>query len=180
MRNRADIAAADARIIAADVGRAVAKSLRVRDVTVGAQVERQPANVPGLMFGVNVSIPLYVRYGYEGEIARAEADYASALIARQKIVIQAEGDAAKARSQLDGARQRLMAFESDIRPAAKCALDAIEFAYARGASNLTDVLDARRTWHATELDLAVARADHAKAIAAWRAATHWEGNDGTP
>ena len=180
MRNRADIAAADARIVAADAGRAVAKSLRVRDVTVGAQVERQPTNVPGLMFGVNVSIPLYVRYGYEGEIARAEADYASALIARQKIALQAEGDAAKARSQLDGARQRLMAFESDIRPAAKRALDAIEFAYARGASNLTDVLDARRTWHATELDLAVARADHAKAIAAWRAATQWEGNDGTP
>ena len=78
------------------------------------------------------------------------------------------------------ARQRLMAFESDIRPAARRALDAIEFAYARGASNLTDVLDARRTWHATELDLAVARADHAKAIAAWRAATLWEDENGTP
>ena len=180
MRGRADIAAADARVAAADAGRAVAKSLRVRDVTVGAQVERQPANLPGLMFGVNVSIPLYVRYGYEGEIARAEADYAAALVARQKIVMQAEADAAKALSQLEAARQRLMAFESDIRPAAKRALDASEFAYARGASNLTDVLDARRTWHAIELDLAVARADHAKAIAAWRAATRWESDNGTP
>ncbi len=177
VRVRADVAAAEARVAAADAGRAVAKSLRVRDVTLGAQVERQPNNLPGLMFGVNVSIPLFVRYGYEGEIARAEADYAAALVARQKTVQQAEAEATKARSQLEGAKARLSAFESDIRPAAQRALDAIEFAYARGASNLTDVLDARRTWHATELDLAVARADYAKALSAWRAATQWEAED---
>ena len=180
VRSRADVAAAEARVTAAAAGRAVAKSLRTRDVTLGAQVERQPTNAPGLLFGVNVSIPLFARYGYEGEIARAEADYATALIARQKTIVQAEAEATKARSLLDGAKARLSAFESDIRPAAKRALDAIEFAYARGASNLTDVLDARRTWHATELDLVVARSDYAKALAAWRSATQWEVTEEKP
>ncbi len=171
---RADVAAAEARVAAASAGRAVARSLRARDVTVGAQVERVPANTAGVTFGVNVSIPLYARYGFEGEIARAEADYTTALLTRQKIVNQAEADTAKARVTLDGARRRLVSFEADIVPAAKKALDAIEFAYARGAAGLTDALDARRTWRATQVDLAAARADHAKALAAWRAATEWE------
>ena len=59
-------------------------------------------------------------------------------------------------------------------PASRQALDAIEFAYARGAAPLTDVLDARRVWRATQSDLAQARADHAKALASWRAASEWE------
>ena len=173
-RYRADVAAAAARVAAADAGRAVARSLRTRDVTVGAQIERVPAGSPGLTFGVSMSIPLFARYAYEGEIARAEADYTTAVLMRQKTINQAEAESAKAAALLYGARQRLSSFEADIQPAAKRALDAIEFAYARGASGLTDVLDARRTWHATAVDLAVARADYAKALAAWRAATQWE------
>ena len=171
---RADVAAADARVTAANAGRAVARSLRIRDVTVGAQVERVPVSSSGLTFGVSVSIPLFVRYGYEGEIARAEADYSAALLTRQKAVNQAQADAAKAAAALDGAGRRLASFEGDIQPAAKKALEAIEFAYTRGAAGLTDTLDARRTWHATLLDLSLARADYAKALAAWRAATQWE------
>jgi cobalt-zinc-cadmium efflux system outer membrane protein len=171
---RADVAAAEARVAAAGAGRAVARSLRTRDVTVGAQLERVPASTAGVTFGVNLSIPLYARYGFEGEIARAEADYTTALLTRQKVVNQAEADAARARAALDAARQRLASFEADIAPAARKALDAIEFAYARGAAGLTDALDARRTWRATQVDLAAARADHAKALAAWRAATEWE------
>ena len=173
-RYRADVAAAAARVAAADTGRAVARSLRTRDVTVGAQIERVPAGSAGLTFGVSMSIPLFARYAYEGEIARAEADYTTAVLMRQKTINQAEAESAKAAALLYGARQRLSSFEADIQPAAKRALDAIEFAYARGASGLTDVLDARRTWHATAVDLAVARADYAKALAAWRAATQWE------
>lgn len=171
---RADVAAADARVAAADAGRGLSHSLRTRDVTVGAQIERVPASSSGLTFGVSMSIPLFARYGFDGEIARAEADYTSALLARRKILSQAEADAAKARAMLEGARRRLTSFEAEIIPAAKKALDAIEFAYTRGASPLTDALDARRTWHSTQLDLANARADHARALAAWLAATRWE------
>ena len=171
---RADVASAEARLAAAGAGRAVARSLRTRDVTVGAQVERAPDSTAGLTFGVSLSIPLFARYGFDGEIARAEADYASALLAREKVVNLAGAEVVRARGALDSGRRRLASFETDIVPAAKKALDAIEFAYARGAAGLTDALDARRTWHATQLDLSAARTDHAKALAAWRAATEWE------
>jgi cobalt-zinc-cadmium efflux system outer membrane protein len=171
---RADVAAAEARLAAAGAGRSVARSLRTRDVTVGAQIERQPASSAGVTFGINVSFPLYARYGFEGEIARAEADYTTALLTRQKVVSLAEAEVERAAVALEGSRQRLASFESEIVPAAKKALDAIEFAYTRGAAGLTDALDARRTWRATQVDLAVAQADHAKALAGWRAATEWE------
>ena len=171
---RTDVAAAEARITAAQTNRELARSLRTRDVTVGAQVERVPGTSAGLTYGINVSIPLFARYHYDGEVARAEADYSSALLNRQKVLAQAATDRNKARAALEASEQRLAAFEGAILPAAAKALAAIEFAYARGAAPLTDVLDARRTWRATQLDLATARADHAKALAAWRAATEWE------
>jgi len=147
---------------------------RLDHAWVGAQIERNPVSTAGLTFGVNVSIPLFARYGFDGEIARAEADYTSAVLTRQKVENQAAADVARARVALESARQRLASFETAIVPAAKQALDAIEFAYARGAAGLTDALDARRTWRATQVDVAAARADHAKALVAWRAATEWE------
>jgi cobalt-zinc-cadmium efflux system outer membrane protein len=171
---RADVAAADARVAAANAGRAVARSLRTRDVTVGAQLERAPASNSGVTFGVTVSLPLFVRYGYEGEIAKAEADYSTAMLTRTKVRTQAEAEIEKAGAALLSARTRLTNFEAEIVIAARRALDAIGFAYARGAAPLTDLLDARRTWRTTQGDLAQARADHAKALSAWRAATEWE------
>jgi cobalt-zinc-cadmium efflux system outer membrane protein len=171
---RPDIAAADARVAAANAARAVARSLRTRDVTVGAQVERVPASTAGVTFGISVSFPLFARYGFEGEIAKAEADYSAALLARVKVLTQAETEAGRARTALDNARLRLASYEADLVPAAKRALDMIEFAYARGAAPLTDLLDARRTWRVTQVELAQARADHAKALAAFRAATEWD------
>src|SRR5207244_2661044 len=125
---RPDVAAADARVAAASAARAVARSLRTRDVTVGAQVERDPTSTPGVSFGISVSFPLFARYGFEGEIAKAEADYSSALLARVKVLTQVETEVGRSGTALDNARLRLVNFESAILPAAKRALDMIEFA----------------------------------------------------
>ena len=46
-----------------------------------------------------------------------------------------------------------------------------EFAYTKGALNLADLLDARRTLRTTGLEALAARADHAKAATAWRLRT---------
>lgn len=51
---------------------------------------------------------------------------------------------------------------------------AAEFAYTRGALGLMDLLDARRTWRQVQLEAAQARADYAKARAAWRMLIVWE------
>jgi len=75
----------------------------------------------------------------------------------------------RARSDLDSAAERLNRFEADLLPAAQKAADAAEFAFKNGALGVMDLLDARRTLKSVLIDAANARADHAKAWAAWQA-----------
>jgi cobalt-zinc-cadmium efflux system outer membrane protein len=51
---------------------------------------------------------------------------------------------------------------------AKKSSDSAEFAYKNGAIGVMDLLDARRTLRAIQLDAAAAQADYAKALAAWQ------------
>ena len=47
-------------------------------------------------------------------------------------------------------------------------LSLAEFAYKNGAIGVMDLLDARRTLRAIQIDAATAQADYAKALAAWQ------------
>lgn len=171
---RPDVRAATARIEAGEKQRDIARSLTTRDVVVGAQVERDPVTVSGVTYGVQISFPIFARYGYEGERARAEADYGLALDDRERVRQGASAEIVRARADLDAAIERRRRIEEDTLPQAREVSDASEFAWKKGALNLTDLLDARRTLRAVELDAVDARADHAKALAAWLAATRWE------
>lgn len=173
MDQRADIRAATARVEAAQQTRQLARSFQTRDVTVGASLERYPPTA-GVTYGVSVSVPLFVRYHYEGEIAKAEADYGAALQARESVVAQAQNEIARARADLAAAVDRLARVEGTSLPEARKVAQAAEFAYSKGAMSLTDLLDARRTLRAIEMEAVATRADHAKARAAWLAATAWE------
>ena len=161
----------------------LARSLQTRDVTVAAQVERY-APEPGVTYGFTVSFPIFARYGYEGEIARAESDYGAALEALERTVALAREETARACTDLLASSDRLHRIEDEVLPEARRVAEAAEFAYGRGATGLTDLLDARRTRRAVELDYVSAMADHAKARAAWMAATEWESaptaQDGKP
>lgn len=171
---RPDVRAAQARVDAAQAARELATSLRTRDVTLGAQVERFRFEEPGVSYGLSVNIPLFVRYYYEGEIAKAEAEYSAALVARDKVLATAKSELAKIYASLRAAAERTTRMQEYILPAAKRAADGVEFAYAHGAATLTDVLDARRILRVTLLDAVNARADYAKALAAWTVATEWK------
>lgn len=170
---RPDVRAAGARILASERRRELARSLTTRDIVVGAQVERYPP-VSGVTYGLTFSIPIFARYGYEGEKARAESDYSAALEERERVRQEASVEAARAAADLAAAVERLQRVESETLPQAREVGAASEFAYKKGALNLTDLLDARRTLRSVELEAVTARADHAKALAAWMAATQWE------
>lgn len=171
---RPDVRAANSRVQANDRRRELARSLTTRDITLGAQVERDPATISGVTYGLTVSVPLFVRYGYEGEKARAESDYYAALEDGERVRQSVAVEIDRARADLDAATERLQRIESETLPQAREVGAASEFAYKKGALNLTDLLDARRTLRAVELEAVAARADHAKARAAWLAATQWE------
>lgn len=176
-RRRPDVRAAEARVEAARQGRELARNLTTRDLTVGASVERNPpenGGVAGVTYGLSFSVPLFVRYGYEGEQAKAETDYTAAREEAERVVAQALNEIARAQSDRAAAADRLSRFEATALPEARKVAEGTEFAYKKGAVGLTDLLDARRTLRSIELDAVAARADYAKARAAWLAATEWE------
>jgi outer membrane protein, heavy metal efflux system len=168
--SRPDVRAAQARLVAAEAARDLARSLKKRDVTVGVQLEHNLQNAPRNSFGFGFSVPLFVRYEYEGEIARAEADLQLAREQMERLVAQALGDADQARSQLSASAERRQRLENELLADADSIAKAAEFAYSKGAMGLIDLLDARRTWRQVQLEAAQARADYAKALTAWRTA----------
>ena len=168
---RPDVQATQARIAAADKNRELARALRTRDITAGAQVERYPGADPRNSVGFSVSVPLFTRYYYDGEIRRAEVDYDAANDNLQRTRAQAIADIRKAASDVSSSAERVQRLREVLLAAAEKAAQGAEFAYSRGAIGVMDVLDARRQLIATRLEALAVQTDYAKALAAWRAAT---------
>ena len=167
---RPDVMAARQRLEAAERLRDLARAQRTRDVTLGAQYERYPGNVPANSVGFGVSVPLFTGYDFSGDIRKAEVDRYAAIDALARVRAVAQNDLRRAAGDLDAAADRLERFEGSLLGAASRSADAAEFAFGRGALSVLEVLDARRTLRAVRLEALAARNDHAKALAAWRAA----------
>ncbi len=170
IERRPDVRAARARVEAADAARELARSLRTRDVSVGVQFEHFPDNFGNAAnsYGIALSVPLFTRYYYEGDIAQAEAAYNSAADNLERARAVARSEIAKALSDVTAAAERLARYQDSLLAEAKKSADAAEFAYKNGAIGVMDLLDARRTLRAIQLDAAAAQADYAKALAAWQ------------
>jgi len=166
---RPDVAAAHARLAAAEKLRDLAKSQQTRDVTLGAQYERYPSAVPADSIGFGISVPLFTGNDFSGDILRAEVDRYAAQDALDRARAVAGNDIRRAAADLESAADRLERYDSTLLDAAQRTAKAIEFAFQRGATSVLEVLDARRTLRAVQLEALAARTDHAKALAAWRA-----------
>src|SRR5690348_5496011 len=69
---RPDVQAAARRFQAAQKNRELARAVRTRDVTLGVQYVHFPGDLSNNTYGVSVSVPLFLLYGFEGEIKKAE------------------------------------------------------------------------------------------------------------
>jgi outer membrane protein, heavy metal efflux system len=168
---RPDVAAARARVEAAEKLRDLARAQRTRDVTLGAQYERWvPGGTPTNSFGLGVSVPIFTGYDFSGDIQKAEVDRYAALDALAKTRAQAANELRRAAGDLNAAAERVERFDRSLLGAANRSAQASEFAFSRGAISVLEVLDARRTLRAVRLEALTARADHARALGAWRAA----------
>ena len=167
---RPDVQAAQARVEAAEKLRELARAQRTRDVTIGAQFEHFPSNLPTNSIGIGISVPLFTGYDFSGDIQKAEVDRYAALDALSRTRAIASNDLLRAASDLNSAVERLERYEGSLLGAAGRSAQAAEFAFQRGAISVLEVLDARRTLRAVQIESVLARADHAKALAAWRAA----------
>jgi cobalt-zinc-cadmium efflux system outer membrane protein len=170
-QRRPDVRAAQARVDQARAALTGARRLRTPDVDVGVQFESQ-SNVVGVghAIGFGVAVPLFIGNRFSGEIAAASTNLAQAEVVATRLQAQAVSEILAARSFAATASARRQRFESDLLPAARQAASTAEFAYARGAIALTDLLDARRALAAAELGAIDARDDEANALARQQAA----------
>lgn len=166
---RPDVVAAQARVAASDKLRDLAKSQQTRDITVGAQLYRFPSADPNYSVGFGISMPIFTGNDFSGDIRRAEVERYAAIDALERARIVAGNDIRRAASDLAAAGERLARYDATLVDAAQRTAQAVEFAFQRGANSVLEVLDARRTLRAVQLEALAARADYAKALAAWRA-----------
>lgn len=179
LSQRADILAAEARTQQADQNRRIANALKTRDVDIGIQYQHFPGQGPAVgenTLGAFISVPLFTNYQYQGEIARSEVDFTSALEAKEQARAAAIGEITRARADLNASIEKMRRFDEQMLTEAQRAADAAEFAYQHGAIGVTDLLDSRRILRALQLEAASVRADYAKSLAAWQAATSTEEN----
>lgn len=168
LERRADIRAAQNRVSAAEKNRDLARALLTRDITAGVQYEHFPGDAANKSYGFTVSIPIFARYQYAGEIRRAEIELQAAQDNLERLRAVALGDLRRADSALAAAEERMRRLTDVLLPAAEKAANGAEFAHTRGAIGLMDLLDARRQFYAAQLETIAAYSDYAKALAAKR------------
>lgn len=173
IEQRADVRAALARADAARVARDLARSQRTRDVSFGVQYDHYPSSPSntagnGNFYGISVSIPLFARYNFEGEIRRAESDYAAAMEALDRTRALARSAEARSYSDVRASAERLKRYDDALLVEARKSAESAEFAFRNGAIGVMDLLDARRTLRSIQNDAAQARNEFAKALSSWQ------------
>jgi cobalt-zinc-cadmium efflux system outer membrane protein len=134
------------------------------DVTWGGSVDHYPGTSTRLL-ELRLQMPLQWNYSFEGEIARAQAQATQSEDLLEQTRTQAQTELQALYQDFASARARWHAHRDEILPKARQVLDQAELAYQKGGVSLTDLLDARRTYHNTWLDGLSARLDHAVAYA---------------
>ena len=167
---RPDVRAATERLEAARAAQASAGALKKADVTWGLSLDHFPGTSTRQL-ELRLQMPLQFGYQFQGETGRAQALLNAAQDALDKARRAAILDLQGLMAQLQSGALRSRSYEQDILPRAAQVAAQAEFAYTRGALNLADLLDARRTLRTTGLEALAARADHAKAATAWRLRT---------
>lgn len=166
VEQRPDVKAALERVAAAQATLDLAVSQKKADVTVGSSLDHDP-RVSRRSLELRLSVPLQWGYGFEGEMGRAQAQLTQAHDVAEKTKQDARTELQRLLGELHTAVQREILYAQDIVPRARRMAEQAEIAYAKGASSLTDLIDARRTLRSTLIEAAFARADFAKSSVVW-------------
>lgn len=166
---RPDVRAAQERVQVAEKGVDAAAALRKADITWGVSYDHFPGTSTGLV-ELRMQMPLQLGptrgYDFQGEALRAQSNLAQAQASLEKVQLLAQAEMQRVAQEVGTAASRLLAYERDILPRANRVAQNAELAYRLGAQSLGDLLDARRTLRATQLEALAARLDYAKAYSA--------------
>lgn len=148
LASRPDLMAANSGVKLANDTVTLAYGNRARDVTSEVEYKRNgPVN--GLGFGLSIDIPIHNRN--QGEIARSQF---AARQSQEALVFVRNGvltDVINAYSNFRTNDQIVTLYQSGYLNQARQSLDISKYAYDRGAASLLDLLDAERSYRATQL-----------------------------
>lgn len=172
VEQRPDVLAARERVAAAEAALQGAQALNRADPTLGATFDHYPDGTQTHRWlALRISIPLNGFSRFEGEIGRALAQKDQAQDLLDKTRLQARAELLSLQQAWQRQGERLQAYEARILPQAQQVATQAELAYSKGGLSLTDLLDARRTLRATQLEATGVRNDHARALSAWQLRT---------
>ncbi len=153
--HRPDLAAAAAQVESARAALDLAKRQRIPDIQTVAQYSQlgtgqNAIQPPTLTAGLSFALPVF--YRQKGEIAKAEAVLRSAGVTRDKLEAQVDSDVTTALAALGAAREQVERMEGRLLERARRGRDLVELQYRNGAASLLELLDAQRTWIATNAE----------------------------
>jgi cobalt-zinc-cadmium efflux system outer membrane protein len=173
-RSRPDLQSAAAAVKKGDADERLARANATADpsVTVGwghtgaAAIPSEPWLRPGYStgprdnwLGFGVSVPLRIFDRNQGEIARARAAAEGSVWRLDAARRQVASDVEQAFAVWRASTERAARFESTFRPQSSELRQIAEFAFAKGATSVLDLLDAVRTDRGVELAYRQALAD---------------------
>ncbi|WP_353619216.1 TolC family protein, partial [Paracidovorax cattleyae] len=132
------VRAALARAQAAQASLDGANALRKSDWTVGTSIDHFPGTSTRQV-ELRLQMPLQWGYQYQGEIGRAQADYAKAQDALDNTRRLALLDLQRLRQTQESAARRAADYDQGVLPRARQVADSAELAYRKGAIALTDL-----------------------------------------
>ncbi len=163
LEHRPDLVAAAYQRASADAQLELVKRQKFPDITLGLNYVWGGFNgwsvdnsITGPMLTFSVSAPIPIFYQLQGEQRQAEAQRDTNRLQHAKTTAQVVSDVTSALAALEGARQLVQRMEGPRREggglleSAKGAFDIVATQYDKGAANLTDYLDALRTYIATK------------------------------
>lgn len=146
--SRPDYQAAQSALKLANDTVALAHANRARDLTIESEYKRSgPVN--GLGFGISIELPIHDRN--QGEIARSKVAVSQAQESAESVRIGVLTDVRSAYAGYQVAEQVASLYESGYLRQAAQSRDISNYAYQRGAATLLDMLDAERSYRATQL-----------------------------
>ncbi len=157
--HRPDLLGQGFQAASAEAAIALARRQRFPDVALGvAYVQagsggagtNAPLQAPMVTFSITAPIP--VLYQQQGEIRKVEANYDMQSLQQAKLTAQVVSDVAAALSAYRTSRALVERMEKALRPSAERAFSITRVQYDKSAATLMDLLDAQRTYIATNVE----------------------------
>jgi cobalt-zinc-cadmium efflux system outer membrane protein len=143
----------------AEAGVALARRLRFPDMALDINYQQAgsggigtnaPLTPPTLTIGLSLPVPLF--YQQQGEIKKAEADLKLQEAQAAKVEAQVTSDVAVAHANFAAAKEQVERMQTRLLERARRARDLVDFQYQKGAASLLELLDAQRTYVATNVE----------------------------